>query len=236
MKQSTIEDVRVAAGHWHALEDDGVVGRGHTTYRPDGRLFVSIDAWHGTTFDLVARAMLASLPRPLHTLVDEADRELTAQWHRVGFVPARREWEYVVPTDPAHTGLGPGRPPRATTIVARGRAEPDRLKALLHAMDEPTLLRDPSRYAAVAWRDEYLGLLRLAPVPRRPVVGLVAVRPDVRRRGIARALLAHVLGDLHDAGTRDVSATVDEANLPAVALVEAVGGRRGTSQLELVLA
>jgi ribosomal protein S18 acetylase RimI-like enzyme len=180
--------------------------------------------------------MLASLPRPLHTLVDEADRELTAQWRRAGFEQARREWEYVVPTDPAHTGLGPGRPPRATTIVTLGRTEPDRLRALLRALDEPTMLRDPSRYAAVAWRDEYLGLLRLAPVPRRPVVGLVAVRHDVRRRGIARALLAHVLGDLHDAGTRDVSATVDEANLLAVALAEVVGGRRGTSQLELVLA
>ena len=236
MKQSTIQVVRVAPGHWHGLEDDGVVGRGHTTYRPDGRLFVSVDAWHGSTFDLLAGALLTALPRPLHTLVDEADRELTAQWRRAGFEQARREWEYVVPTDPALTGLGPARPPRATTIVALGRAEPDRLKALLRSLGEPTMLRDPARYAAVAWRDAYLGLLRLAPIPRRPVVGLIGVRHDVRRRGIARALLAHVLGDLHDAGTRDVSAIVDEGNLPAVALVEAVGGVRTTSQLELVLA
>ena len=61
------------------------------------------------------------------------------------------------------------------------------------------------------------------------------MRPDVRRRGIARALLAHVLGDLHAAGTADVSGIVDETNIAAVTLAEAVGGRRTSSNLELVL-
>jgi hypothetical protein len=36
---------------WHALDDDVVVGRGYAEHRPDGRLFVSIDAWHDATFD-----------------------------------------------------------------------------------------------------------------------------------------------------------------------------------------
>ena len=40
----TVLVVRVADGLWHALEDDLVVGRGHVGRRPDGRLFVSIDA------------------------------------------------------------------------------------------------------------------------------------------------------------------------------------------------
>lgn len=38
---------RVAVGQWRVLEDDLVVGRGHSMRRPDGRLFVSIDAWRG---------------------------------------------------------------------------------------------------------------------------------------------------------------------------------------------
>ena len=204
--------VRVAEQHWHALEDDCVVGRGHTTYRPDGQLFISVDAWHASTFELLAHAMLAALPRPLHTLVDEADRELTDQWQQAGFARHRREWEYVVPTDPILTGL--------VGIVPPPRVE-------IRALD--------ARHVEAFWRDEQLGLLRLVLLPRRPVIGLLTVRPDVRRRGVARALLAHVLGDLHAAGTADVSGIVDETNVAAVALAEAVGGRRTSSNLELVL-
>src|SRR3954452_15486997 len=90
----------IAAGLWHALEDDLVAGRGEASRRPDGRMFVSIDAWHGAAFDRLAGAMLAALPRPLHTVVDEADLDLTAQWQRAGFTTRRREWEYAQPTDP----------------------------------------------------------------------------------------------------------------------------------------
>jgi hypothetical protein len=63
----------VADGQWHGLEDDLVVGRGAASRRPDGRMFVSIDAWHEKDFDRLAEAMLAVLLRPLHTVVDEAD-------------------------------------------------------------------------------------------------------------------------------------------------------------------
>src|SRR4051812_32078301 len=96
---------RVADMQWHALDDDLVVGRAHANHRPDGRLFVSIDAWHNATFDRLAEAMLAELPGPLYTVVDETDVELTANWQRAGFTIRRREWEYDVPTDPQITGL-----------------------------------------------------------------------------------------------------------------------------------
>ena len=143
----TVGITRVAERHWHALEDDCVVGRGHTTYRPDGRIFVSVDAWHASTFDLLAGAMLAALPRPLHTLVDEADRELTEQWLAAGFAIGRREWEYVVPTDPLLTGLDGVVPPPRVGI---------------RALD--------ARHVEAFWRDEQLGLLRLVLLPRRPVI------------------------------------------------------------------
>ncbi|MZD07120.1 GNAT family N-acetyltransferase, partial [Streptomyces sp. SID5785] len=76
---------RVADHQWHALEDDLVVGRGHAQRRADGRLFVSIDAWHDSDFDRLVAALLADLPTPLHTVVDEADTALIAAWRRAGF-------------------------------------------------------------------------------------------------------------------------------------------------------
>ena len=82
-----------------------MAGRGHSMRRPDGRLFISIDAWRSAAFERLAEAMLADLPAPLHTVVDEADTGLTADWQRAGFTVRRREWEFVIPTDPLVTGL-----------------------------------------------------------------------------------------------------------------------------------
>src|SRR4051794_5774028 len=103
--EHTVLVTRVAESHWHALEDDRVVGRGEASRRPDGRLFLSIDAWHGVVFDQLADTMLPNLPRPLYTVVDEADLELRSAWERAGLTTRRREWEYLVPTDPRVTGL-----------------------------------------------------------------------------------------------------------------------------------
>ena len=242
---------RVAPGQWHALEDDLVVGRGEASHRPDGRMFVSIDAWHGAAFDRLAEAMLAALPRPLHTVVDESDLDLTAQWQRAGFTTRRREWEYAVPTDPHTTGLDSALPPLGVTIKAFGRAQQAQLRALdrtiraevaagpgwqdmpAEVLADPVL--DPSKYAVAAHSGRYVGLLRVATVTRLPRIGLIAVRADHQRRGIARALLAHTLGALHHIGKETASAEVTESNVAATALFEGVGARRTGSNLELVL-
>ncbi|MEU7862666.1 GNAT family N-acetyltransferase [Nonomuraea sp. NPDC049141] len=246
---------RVAERQWHAVADDRVVGRGDSSRRPDGRIFLSIDAWHCAAFDQLADAMLADLPKPLHTLVDEADLDLTSHWERVGFTTRRREWEYLVPTDPRVTGLGSVLPPPGVTIVTVGEAEEGPLRKLdrvirdeveatvgwqempaevLPRPDGVTLL-DPSKYAVAAQSGEYVGLVRLAPVTRQPRIGLIAVRSDHHRRGIAQALLAHVLGSLHRCGIETASAEVNESNGAATALFEGVGARRTSSNLELVL-
>jgi ribosomal protein S18 acetylase RimI-like enzyme len=242
---------RVTSVQWHALEDDLVVGRGEASRRPDGRMFVSIDAWHGTAFDRLAEAMLAALSRPLHTVVDEADLDMTAGWQRAGFTTRRREWEYAVPTDPRATGLDSAPPPTDVTIETFGRAQKAPLRALDRAIrDEveagpgwqdmpaevlaiPAL--DPSKYAVAAQSGQYVGLLRVAMVTRLPRIGLIAVREGHRRRGIARALLAHVLGGLHHIGKETASAEVTESNMAATALFEGIGARRTGSNLELVL-
>ncbi|NUO61013.1 MAG: GNAT family N-acetyltransferase [Hamadaea sp.] len=244
---------RVADGQWHALDDDLVVGRGHAERRPDGRLFVSIDAWHDDTFDRLAEAMLAALPAPLYTVVDEADVELTAGWRRAGFTIRRREWEYVVPTDPQVTGLGDVLPPPGVTIVPAGQADESLLRAVDRAIrdeveatvgwqsmpaeviarPEGDTIVDPSKYAVAATPGRYLGLIRVVTV-NRPRIGLIAVRAGEQRRGIARALLAHALATSHRAGFAAASAEVHEANRAASALFEGIGARPMSSNLELV--
>lgn len=241
---------RVAPNQWHALEDDLVVGRGAMTPRPDGRMFVSIDAWHDAAFDRLADAMRADLPRPLHTVVDEADLDLAAQWRRAGFTTRRREWEYAVPTDPRATGLGAA-PPPGVTVLALGRAEEAPLRDLDRTIraeieggpgwqDMPAEViavpgLDPSKYIVATRSGRYAGLLRIATVTRQPRIGLIAVRADDRRHGVARALLAHALGALYRVGRETASAEVTESNTAATALFEGIGARRTGSNLELVL-
>ncbi|MEU6104079.1 GNAT family N-acetyltransferase [Streptomyces flaveolus] len=244
---------RVADGQWHALDDDLVVGRGHAGHRPDGRLFVSVDAWHETVFDRLAEAMSAQLPAPLYTVVDEADAELTAGWQRAGFTFGRREWEYVVPTDPRVTGLEAVLPPSGVTIVPAGQADERLLRALDRAIrdeveatagwqsmpaeviprPEGDTVVDPSKYAVAATSDRYLGLIRVV-IPIRPRIGLLAVRAGERRRGIARALTAHALGTLHRSGFGSAWTEVHESNEAAAALFEGIGAQPVSSNLEMV--
>ena len=244
---------RVAYGQWHALEDDLVVGRGHVQHRPDGRLFVSVDAWHDTAFAQLAEAMTAALPAPLHTVVDEADTELTALWRRAGFTVLRREVEYAVPTDPDVTGLRAVVPPPGVTVVPAGQADEGMLREVDRAVraeveatvgwrsmpaevvprTEGDTIVDPALYAVAATPDAYLGLIRVVRV-KRPRIGLLAVRAGERRRGVGRALLAHALGVLHRAGTAEAWAEVDDSNAVASALFRGVGARPVGCTLELV--
>lgn len=240
---------RVADNQWHAVENDLVVGRGHASRRLDGRTFVSIDTWRGAVFELLAEVIVADRPETLYTVVDENDQELTAGWGRAGFVSWRRELEYVVPTDLRATPAPPG-----VTIVPLGEVAEEPLRELdrmIRAEVEAgagwqtmpaevlpwqggTRPMDPSKYAVAVLRDQYVGLVRLATMTRRPRIGLIAVLAGAQRRGIARALLSHVLDGLHRAGTEAASAEVNEANVAAVALFEGLGARRTGSNLELV--
>ncbi|MEU4625060.1 GNAT family N-acetyltransferase [Actinoplanes sp. NPDC023801] len=252
---NTVVVTQVSERHWHALGDDLVVGRGEVWRRPDGRSFLSIDAWQGAVFDQIAGAMLATLPKPLYTVVDEADLDLLTRWERTGFGPRRREWEYVLSTDPLVTGLGAVTPPPGVTILPAGAAEEGPLRELdrvVRAEAEATVgwenmpaevvsrpdgdtLLDPSRYVVAAHDGAYIGLARVVPLPRQPRIGLLAVRAGMRRQGVGRALLAEVLGAAHRRGAGSASADVNQSNTAALALFEKAGARRGGSNLELVL-
>lgn len=245
---------RVSQTHWLAVEDGREVGRGDAVRRPDGRMFVSVDAWQGAVFDRLAAAMVADLPAPLYVVLGETDLEIRAGWERAGFTTGRREREYAVPTDPRVTGLDAVRPPSAVTIVPAGEAREEPLRVLDRAIRDEVeatvgwrtmpaevlplpagvTVVDPSKYAVAELSGRYVGLIRLALVPRRPRIGLIAVLADERRQGIARALLAQALGSLHRSGAETAWAEVDESNAAAAALFEGAGGRRTGVNVELV--
>ncbi|WP_326566735.1 GNAT family N-acetyltransferase [Amycolatopsis rhabdoformis] len=250
--EPAVEIFRVGPRQWHALDDDRVTGRAEATTRPDGRVFLSVDAWHRTVFDRLAHVVLATLPDPVHTVVDETDHELLAGWREAGLTIRRREWEYAVPTDPGVTGTAV--PPPGVTIVPAGAAEDCPLRELdrvVRAEVEATVgwpempaevlarpaddtVVDSAKYAVAAENGAYMGLVRVVQVTRLPRIGLVAVRADRQRRGIARALLTHSLGALHQAGIPMASAEIKETNEAATALFENLGARRAGSTVELV--
>lgn len=242
---------RVTEGHWRAVADDREVGRGDASRRPDGRIFVSVDAWHGAFFDRLAEAMLAELPRPLHTMVDGFDHDTRARWERAGMTVRRREWLYQVPIG-SRPDVVP--PPAGVTLLPVGAAEEGPLQeaySAIRAEIDATVgwatmpvevpprpagaLLDPSRFAVAAGRERYEGLVGVVARRRHARIGLVAVRADRRRHGIGRALLVDVLAALHRGGIDTASADIDESNVAAMALFDGVGARRLGSGLELVI-
>ncbi|SED39515.1 Acetyltransferase (GNAT) domain-containing protein [Amycolatopsis tolypomycina] len=229
----------------HLHERPDVAGRGEVSRRPDGRLFLSIDTWDDAGFALLAADMLPALPRPLYTVVDEADAELRSRWEAAGFTTRRREWEYVVPTAPgvvpAPAGVTIGPPSDARLLssaedVIRAEVEaavgwPEMPAEILPRPDVP----DVGKYVVAESAGGYVGFVRLAAVTRQPRIGLIAVRADRQRTGIGRALLAYVLDMVHHKGIPAASAEVNEANPAAMRLFEGAGARRVGSNLELVL-
>jgi len=243
---NTLTLSRVAENQWHAIENDLVVGRGHASRRLDGRTFLSIDTWRDAVFDRLAAAMLADQPAPRYTVVDETDRDLTANWERAGFTRERRESEFVVPTE-----LTPVDPPSGVVITTAAEAPLRELDRAIRAEVEATVgwqtmpaevlpwqggtrPLDPSKYTVAVRDGRYVGLVRVATRTRQPRIGLVAVLTTERRHGIARALLTHTLSGLHQAGFEAVTAEVDETNTAALALFEGLGAQRTGGSLELI--
>ena len=78
-----------------------------------------------------------------------------------------------------------------------------------------------------------IGLARVRNNPGAPRLGLIAVLPAHRRRGLARALLGHVFAVLHERGVREVRAEVDNTSHASTALFSSLGARRSGGSVEL---
>ncbi|QKW23431.1 GNAT family N-acetyltransferase [Kitasatospora sp. NA04385] len=248
---NTVQITRVDETQWQALADDVVVGRGDVSARPDGRRFVSIDVWDDAAFAPLATAMLAALPTPLRTLLAGDDTGPLAHWERAGFVPERREWEYLLSTAADLPEPAPG-----VTVLPAGTADEAELRLLdreiraeveagsgWHTMPAEVrpcppgdTLIDPSLYAVAVHEGRYAGLVRVVrPRGRGPArIGLLAVRAAHQRHGLGRSLLAHALRALHESGTTTARAEVDQSRTAAVTLLEGFGAERTGHLLHLV--
>ena len=95
---------------------------------------------------------------------------------------------------------------------------------------------DPATYlvAVDVPSGEYIGLVRVWKNPGRPRLGLIAVLPACRRRGLASLLLARAFRVLHERGTKEVTAEVDDTNAPSGSLMSKIGARRIGGSVELM--
>ncbi|MDT4907015.1 MAG: hypothetical protein QOI69_256 [Pseudonocardiales bacterium] len=241
---------------WNLVRGADTIATAHAMSRPDGRWYVSIDAWDDAAWPPLMDIMIKDLGCDLHTIVDESDETTQANWRRFGFEVARREIDYMIPVDPGVTGLVESRLPDGMVLLAADAVDETELRLLddtlrayvpggdgwrndpqefrEHSFDERYF--DPATYL-VALDDSvpaFAGLVRIMVMPRRPRLGLIGVAAGYRRRGLARALLAAAFVALHDRGFTHVWADVDATNAATIRLLEQIGGQRTGASVAMV--
>ena len=241
---------------WNLVRGADTIASAHALCRPDGRWFVSIDAWDDAAWAPLLEMMIKDLGCDLHTIVDESDEATLAGWRRFGFEVARREIDYAIPVDPGVTGLVASRLPDGMVLLAADAVDETELRLLDDTLraDVPGSdgwLNDPQEFREHSFNERYFdpatylvalddavpafaGLVRVMVLPRRPRLGLVGVSSAYRRRGLARALLAAAFAALHDRGFTHVGAEVDATNTASIRLLEQIGGQRTGASVVLV--
>jgi ribosomal protein S18 acetylase RimI-like enzyme len=254
---SSLQVVRAAPGLvWRALDDGQAVAtiRAHMT--PDSRWHVGFETFRADACRPLLDAVAGNTGSDLLMTVRESDPDALARFTRAGFEVSRREHFYMIPTDPAVTGLTQTEAPEGTIIISAARADEEELRLLDDALRQDVPGADgwkwdpgdfaeetydsggfnPDTYlvAADVASGDYVGLVRVWDNPRAPRLGLVGVVPSHRRRGLARVLLARAFRVMHEDGKKEVSAEADETNTASVALLTSLGARRAAGIIELV--
>jgi ribosomal protein S18 acetylase RimI-like enzyme len=257
MPRSSVRVVRAPPGLvWRAFDADRAVGAARAFLRPDNRWFVVFDTCRADSYQPLLAAVAENVRGDLYTTARETDEQGLDRLARLGFAPNRRESTYLIPTDPAATGLDAVREPEDTIIISAADADEEQLRALDDALRQdvpgtagwkwdPGDFReetfdsdqfDPAIYLVVVDTDscDYVGLVRVWNGPGRPRLGLVGVSRPYRRRGLASALLARAFRVLHERGRDVVTAEADDANLAATSLLLRLGASRRAGFVEMV--
>lgn len=241
---------------WQATLGGNFAGRGNLTHWPDGRVFISIDSWQDHVFDRLAVAMLATVPGQVYTLADSGDQGVVASWQRAGLIISERRFDYTIPTTVPE--LAAEAPRDDLVFCPAGKAPIGAVLELERSVraelaetggwvQTPLEVRGgtrgyliPDLSQCVLVGGECVGFVRVRPLFRsdrathRARLGLVAIRPENRGQGLARALLSHALVGLALAGFHTAHAEAAEGNAAAVALAQSVGAIRVATTVELV--
>jgi len=240
---------------WRALDADRVVGAVTAFLMPDDRWFVAFDACREDSYEPLLAAVSGNTGSDSHTRVDDAEESMLELLGRNGFTVARRESNFLIPTDPQVTGLEVVAEPDDVVVISAADAFEDDLRSLDEALrqDVPGAAGwkwdpgdfheetfdsqfDPATYliAVDSASGAYVGLARVWIGPGIPRLGLIATLAPHRRRGLATMLLARAFRVLHERGRPQVTAEVDDTNVAALSLLTRLGARRTGGSVELV--
>jgi ribosomal protein S18 acetylase RimI-like enzyme len=224
--------------------------------RPDGRLLVR-PAAEWTAQAAAAAAELATRRRvPALAHIDVRATVQHAALTEAGFVESRREAVFAISVEAALEALADAPLPAVVRLRSAAEVDEDRLRLLDdelrqdvpgtsgwrstpeefrdHTFADPDF--DPTTYlvAIDGTSGEYVGLVRIWMGPRGSRLGMVGVRREQRRRGIASALIAKALRAVRSAGVAEVTMTCDLMNEGSKAIAERLGGRLLRINVELV--
>ena len=256
MTSAQFRVVRASPGLvWRALDAEQVVGEVTAFLRPDDRWFVTLDAGQDDTYEALIAAVAGNTGSDLYATAEDTDDQAMEMFGRLGFTENRRESNFLIPTDPHVTGLHTTAEPDGVVIISAVDADEDQLRLLDDALrqDVPGAAGwkwdpgdfheetfdsqfDPATYLVAVDADngEYIGLARVWHSPGRPQLGLIAMLPGYRRRGLASVLLARAFAVLHEVGKSEVTGDVDDANSASRALLLRLGARRVGGSVEFV--
>ena len=261
LRFGTVDDlriVRVSPGlTWRAFDDAETVGAVRARLRPDSRWRIGFESCRDDAYRPLLDAVAAAVDgSDLYLNVGEKDTESQARFAGLGFVVNRREGFYRSPTDPAITGLVKAEPPDGVVFISAIDADEEDLRLLDQALREqvpgsegwvwdPADFReetfdasdfDPATYVVAVDSDSarYIGLARVWVGRGLPRLGLIAVLPPYRRRGLATAMLGRVFGVLYGRGKAEVTYEIDDQNEASLALLTGAGGRRVNGIVEFL--
>ncbi len=236
---------RTRHASWSLVREGVTVATAAAVCRPDRRWFVSVDAWRTEDTEPLVHAMITDLGHDLHTRIDGSDDDAIELWSRFGFLPERRELEFIFSPDSARTGLQDVAVPTGLTLLSAAEADENELRRLDdrlrddvpgtdgwvndpaefhdHTFDESHV--EPGTYLVALDPESrrFAGLVRIWTGRNHARLGLIGVAPPYRRRGLARALLAHALHPVHERGITVVTAEADAANPASLALLRGLG-------------
>jgi ribosomal protein S18 acetylase RimI-like enzyme len=232
---------------WVAYDGDMEVGDLSAMVRPDGRCFAFLRPGQSPADELLLAAAMQDTGRDLHASLDEFNY-LEIEWHaKLGFEVTGQESNYAIGVAGAAAALGGAAVPAGVELISAGGADERLLRLLDDDLRQDVPGSDGWRWEAAGFREEthrwqfdpalylvaveqgsgrYAGLVRVWSHPRRTRLMLVGVRPEYRRRGLARALLAAVFGELEARGVAEVVAEVHDTNEASLALLTGLGARR----------